>query len=83
MVSLTLLSRPSPTPSQAGRLSRVWVQANCQGIALRDSIPPVGFLLAGLQGQGLEVERVKEDDDDVGRARGADNGHGWRTRSVE
>jgi hypothetical protein len=49
-VSLTLLSRPSPTPSQAGRLSRVCVHANCQGMARRDSMPPVGFLLAGLRG---------------------------------
>ena len=47
-MSLTLLSRPSPTPSQAGRLSLVWVHANCQGMALRDSMPPVGFLFAGL-----------------------------------
>uniref|UniRef100_A0A7C8YSY0 Uncharacterized protein n=1 Tax=Opuntia streptacantha TaxID=393608 RepID=A0A7C8YSY0_OPUST len=39
--------KPAPTPSQAGKINRVWVHAKTQGIALRCPIPIELFLLVG------------------------------------
>jgi hypothetical protein len=36
---LIAASRPVPTPYQPGRIARVWVQANTQGMARRSRMP--------------------------------------------
>jgi hypothetical protein len=39
----------APTPSHAGRLRRVCVHAKVQGMALKDSMPPLGLRFDGLE----------------------------------
>jgi hypothetical protein len=43
---------PLWAPSQAGSISRFWVQAKIQGMARRLSTPPLGLRLAGREPSG-------------------------------